>query len=163
MRFYQFSLREMLIAVVAIGAVAALFVKNRPYAPTAFITALDERAMLEEVCDDSGILLHIGSMSRSYGMHGGGGQYRETSLVINEPARRQFQKSVLPDFRNRIEKVLQDSGCTIESRSQGGPDQTELQEFSFKYRFGTGRGVVRAYSLERSDPGLRLLIVADEW
>ena len=149
--------------MVAVCAVVALFVKNRPYSPTTFILGLDEQAILTKCCKDLGVTLDIGGMGQSTLNDNVGGYVRETSVSIRSPDLGVFRSTVMPAFQSHVEQLLDDSACVIHGRSQGGnTDLKELHEFGFRYRRGVARGVIRAYSLEQPSGEIRLLILVDE-
>lgn len=157
--FWQFSVREMLLILTAIAAILAVFVNNRPYSPTAFITTFDEQALLTKVCADLGLPIEFGGTSpgifrptTNYGEW-------ESSLLVNLPDITTFRARVMPEFRNRVESILKKAGASIEGHSVGG----NVQEFDYRYRIGRIRGRFRLYSLQYSENQLRLLILIDEW
>lgn len=159
----QFSLREMLIATFAVAAVAALIATNRPYSPTTFFTTVDEKATLMLVCADLGETLEFGGTIQGRGGTDAGGGQRESSLMINVPNSHRFRTTVMPEFQRRIEKMLEQSGCSIELRSEGkNTSLRELQEFGFGYRAGATRGMIRVFSLAHREDQTRLLILVDE-
>jgi hypothetical protein len=143
--------------------VVALFVKNRPYAQSSFLQQFDERALLEAVCRDNGVTLDIRGTGRGSGTVFGGGYEQTASMDLRQPPIDVFRSKVMPALHARIERRLLDEGCEIEGRSKGGTSNfAQLEEFSFRYRQGIVRGVLRVYSLPSSDDHLRLVMLLDE-
>lgn len=159
---FRFSIRELLLAMVAVSAVVALFVKNRPYSPTEFIQQFDERAIVQAICKDKNIKCDIGGSSSSEGAIPGG-SHRTASLYFRQPPPIEFESIVMPAMLARVESLLEDLGCEIDGRSKGGTtDFKQLQEFGFRYRQGNVRGVLRVYAIPYPENQVRLMVWIDE-
>lgn len=159
---FRFSIRELLIAMVAVSAVVALFMKNRPYSPTQFIQQFDGRVMVQAICKDKKISCDIGGSSSGAGAIPGG-SHRTASLYFGQPPPQEFESVVMPALLARIEGLLEESGCKIDDRSKGGTTNYEkLQQFGFRYHQGNVRGVLRIYAIPYPEDQVRLLILIDE-
>ena len=163
-RWYQFSIREMLIATVAVAAMTALFVENRPYSPTIFLQNLDERSLLTQCCADLGVTLgsivEEGVKNRVWGGHGN----HNATLTISEPDIDVLQTEVMQALRSSVEELLADSNCVITGRTTVATTGDErLVEFHFRYHRGSVQGVIRVISLEQPEDESRLRFLTDEW
>lgn len=167
-RWFRFSLRELLIATVAIAAVAALFVKNRPYQPTPFLQNFDARALLTTLGKENGLAVEPIAYAGGNSL-GPGRQTLEQELVYHRVTAEELRGSVMPAFRARVEKLLGSSGCEIEGRGASGKLEdasqrwSKVREFSFDYRYGETRGVFRAYVFESPTGNTEVLVLIDEW
>jgi len=167
-RRFQFSLRELLIATVAIAAVAALFVKNRPYQPTPFLQNFDGRALLTALGKENGLAAEPISYAGGNSL-GPGRQTLEQEFVYHRVTAQQLREKVMPAFRARVEMLLDKSGCEIEGRGASGKLEdasqrwAKVREFSFDYRYGETRGVFRAYVFESPTLNTEVLVLVDEW
>lgn len=155
-RFMQFSVREVLLAIVAIAAILALIVSHLPYSPSAFITNLNEEAILEKVCSD----LKIPLVSEG----NGGGHSRDTDsiqreslLTFTDPDVIEFYSSIMPALHDHIEKLLLDQGASIHERSLVG----RLKSFGFGYQLGNSHGEIRVYCFGQGEK-VELLMFAEE-
>ncbi|WP_168205018.1 hypothetical protein [Bythopirellula goksoeyrii] len=154
-----------------IAVLLALYVTNRPYSPTAFISTLEERSILATLCADLSVPIEFGGTSIGSGNSSWSGGERESSLILTVPDIKNFQEVVMPRFREYIERKVRGFGGTIVGQSQGGTNDggtsnsevfKRLQQFSFLYRIKGTRGAIRVYSFEHSERQLRILILVDE-
>jgi hypothetical protein len=170
--WYQFSLREILLATVAISAVLTIVVKHRPFAPTDFFDELNEGHVLNVVAKRLNLGLATPASSGSIS-RGGPRAHRSFEHTIGTPDYSTVCQQLMPPLHDDIEKLILDSGCKIDGRSttgvrttnwrQGDPLYKELTEFSFDYWSGNVRGKIKVWALERPDGNTRLRIETDEW
>lgn len=161
---FRFSLREAMIAIVAICAVVALFMKSRPHSPTDFLLTIDERTLITQSCRAANLALQFGGTSVGVRGASNGGSSRESSLMLQSPPIEAFEAQVMPELQKRTEQLLRKAGCEIMDHAQGGTKEFErLQQFSFRYRQGVTRGVVRVFSFEYPSGEVRVMFLIDEW
>lgn len=160
-RFLQFSVREVLFAMVAIAAILALIVSHSPYSPTRFMATLDLEAELKKVCSDLNILLDT---SGHFG--GGGGSsdefVREYHFSIVSPDLDEFHSKIMPALHDHFEKQLLDEGASIYGREHSGNiPGGSLMSFGFSYHRSGSRGRIRIYCFGQGER-VELLMLAEE-
>jgi hypothetical protein len=172
-RWLRFSLREILLATVAICAVVAVFARHGPYRPTQFFLTLDEQRLLRSI--DKGFAVGRGIAGQSGEIVTGPGQStRSLDWTFTAPSYDILCKQVMPPLRAKIQRLLVDSNCEITGRSlagegvipsppPGGSTLEIVREFSFTYKVGRTRGVIRVWAMEMGEGKTRLIMVTDEW
>lgn len=159
----RFSLREILIAVVAICALLALYMSRTGSVPTPFLASLDVDVLLEAIYADEGLGFF------AYSGSGGSGASRdhasrESVITVKPQSAAEFQSRAMPEFLERVESELRSSGCRITGRGKSGSEgYAELHSFAFRYARGRVRGVFRAHSVPRDEGRIELLVFVDEW
>jgi hypothetical protein len=171
-RWYQFSLREILLATVAISAVLTIIVKNRPFTPTEFFDEFNEAHVLNGVAQRLNLGLNTPASSGSIS-RGGPRANRSFQHTISTPDYGTVCQQLMLPIYDDIEQQILDSGCKIDGRSttgvrtanwrQGDPLYQELNEFSFGYNSGNVRGKIKVWALEGKDGQTRLRMETDEW
>ncbi|QDU54104.1 hypothetical protein Pan181_02840 [Aeoliella mucimassa] len=155
--------------MVAVAAVVALFVKNRPYGQTSFLASFDPRAELAAICQAKSHTLDIGAAGEGASEVFGGGYELQADYSLSEPSTDVMETEVMLEWYQRIKAKLQETGCDIIGESQGGEfipgtrDYARLTQFSFRYRQGTAKGVLRVYLLPNKPNKSRLLLLLDEY
>lgn len=163
-RFARFSIRELLLATVAIAAVVAVFVQRRPFDQHAMLQSFDPRAVIQKTCGDLGLVADVPASSHSSGVVFDGGYHVEAESDLAKPSYTDIKTKLMPELRKRIEQQIEDDGGEIVGHSTGGSeDQSELARFSFEYRRGRVRGITRAYVFEDPSGTSKLLVLLDEY
>lgn len=164
----QFSIREVLIAMVAVGAVAALFVKNRPYGQSSFLNKFDAAAQMKQICTDKKVPVDVGAASYGSGTVFGGGYQVEADMSLRAPTLDEFEQQVMPEWYQRVQSQLDAEGCEVLGESRGGetiPGTNKFRrvsQFGYRYRQGTAHGVLRVYALPYPEGQVRVLVLLDE-
>lgn len=159
---WQFSLREIIFAFIAMAAVFALISSQRPFQRTSFHVNFDVNKELATACETLGQTLSRG------GGGGGGGSgskyaYQDYQAKINSPGS-DSAGQVMHELMTQIEKSLTKSGCTINGRSRGGdPAKKSVNDFDFRYRYRNTRGFISVFSVKTEKNGpWRLIYVHHE-
>ena len=167
--WFQFSIRELLIAMVAVAAVVALFVNNRPYGQTAFMDSFNPRAELQAICQAKGVSFNSPGASEGSGSIAGGGYQSQASFSLSSPSVDDLEIQVMPEWYSRIDARLRELRCDVVGESRGGEmipgtrDFKRVSEFSFRYRQGKTMGVLRVYVLPDKQELSRVLVLLDEY
>jgi hypothetical protein len=177
-RWYQFSLREILLATVALSAVLALIVNNPPFAPTDFFESFDAGQLINRLNSQHKLGLASASTSGST-FRADGRSNRSFEYSTPTPDDNTICQQLMPSLYDEIKQQLADTGCRIEGRSiEGIPhgqlrspstldDQRDaydqIREFSFTYQSGAVRGKIQVWALEGPKGETRLRIETDEW
>src|SRR5688572_7498644 len=84
-KIWQFTLREMLLAVIAICAILALVGKSRTFRPTPFYHAFDRDEMFDSLTKSTGMQFHAGPSDAPFST---GSEYaiREFRISMESPA-----------------------------------------------------------------------------
>ena len=167
-KWWQFSLRELLILMVAVAAVVALFVQNRPRRPTSFYDNFNPQAELESIGSSQSLPVDISGSSQNSG-GGPNSAQLEASFYLRSPSLDELQSKIMTEWRSRIFAKLQQQGCDPVGNSQSGKrdrgseEFDSLSSFGLRYRKGATRGILRIYALRQSESQSRVLVLLDEF
>ena len=159
-KWYQFSLREILLAMVAVCAVASHFV-NKPEEPP-IVPALapaDAKKAVKSVCEEANLLVieSPGTFTSTIG----GDWNSEHIFEIRGTSLSEFRQNLMPKIEGRLNSAI---SLTSNSRMTGlGGKPGILSDFRIEYAFGATSGVVRVYTFDRPDGSIQLLLILDEW
>ncbi|MEO1498520.1 MAG: hypothetical protein AAFV43_15355 [Planctomycetota bacterium] len=160
----RFSMRESLLLITTLCALLALYASQRRSIPTRFLSQLDEQADLAATCRDEGLVFNAPSSGVGAGTMSRTQANRRSRFNVTSPSPSEFQRRVMPKFRDKIAALIEQSGGAITSRGLGGDDNfAVLHDFTLGYQFGSTRGIFRAYSVEGTDDRTKLLIFVDEF
>ncbi len=165
---FNFTLRESLLAMVAIGALLALAVKSyekaQPFVPTGLFESLDA-AKVKTIVAAIGRQLEVEMDQTGAGegeSSGGNSASREIRLNVRVPS--ETFAEIVVGLQAEIKKMLSEDGCRIVSSggaSAGG--KTNLTQFSFDYEKENTRGHVFAHRVPTSSGTLNLYILIHEF
>lgn len=171
-RWYQFSLREILLATVAISAVLANIVNYRSFAPTEFFEKFDEHRMLRDLNRKHRLGISISSNDGAT-FRGDRQSFRSYRCSISPSDYRKTCRQLMPQLHAAVEQLLADTDCQIYGHTTQGtlltytrpsePRYQEITEFSFNYKSGNVRGKIKVSALEGPDGETQLRIETDEW
>ena len=161
-RLLQFSLREIMIAMVAISAVVALIVNNRPFRVSPFHASVDVDQLLSASARSLGSELRAGEETAGASASPDG-RHEDHQIVFHSPSVKQRGK-FMAELMLVVESSLSENGCIIHGRARSGDfDSNNLNEFRITYRCGKTRGSFYAYSHPAGDHSWRLLVIRHEW
>lgn len=165
---FNFTLRESLLAMVAIGALLALAVnsyeKSQPFVPTALFESLDTAKAKSIVAAIARQLeVEINQVGAGAGEStGGNSANREIRLNVGMPS--DAYSEVVGGLRTEIEKMLADDGCTIVSSGGASEGKREnVTQFSFDYEKDNTRGHLFVHRVPTSSGTLILFILIHEF
>ncbi len=149
--------------MLAVSAIAALLVTNRSHSASKFISDFNittTEALLNQISTSEKIELNLTTKRYSYL----NGQQRETVLcfTISPLSVQECRSIVLPKFFGQVEQRIKDCGGNIHDTGTLG-DSRDLKHFDFSYSIGTIEGRFRAFSFEKPNGELEILILIDEW
>ena len=165
---FKFTLRELLLAMVAIGALLALAVKSyekaQPFVPTGLFESLDtSKAKTIVAAIGRQLEVEMDQIGAGEGESSGGNSAsREIRLNIRMPS--ETFAEIVGGLQAEIEKMLVEDGCAIVSSggaSEGG--KTNLTQFSFDYEKENTRGHVFVHRVPASSGTLNLYILIHEF
>lgn len=156
-RWWQFSLREIGLLMLAASAILALIVQQRPFRCTTFFDKFAERQLITNVCGELGIPVSIPSS--------GGGQMqgprkgsRDLEIVVEVPAT-VSRGTFITSFRKHVLELLNQEGCVqVGEGWVGDPAKQLTTDFSFDYEQGPAAGEIHVESSESGEEALRLRI-----
>jgi hypothetical protein len=161
---FRFTIRELLLATVAVAAVAALYVKKVPLDDHAMLQAFEPNRVLTKVCNDLGIRYEMASSAHSSSVVFDGGYRTEAEIDLREPTYDDVRKKLMPELMRRFKHAIEEDGATIVGEGKSGsPNFQEISRFKFEYRRGPVRGITRAYTFENPDGTPKVFIMMDEF
>ena len=136
--WWRFSLRELLLAMTAAGALLALAVKSAPAPPTPFFQQFDALAEINAILKE--LKITIGSSGGgSSSSFGGGSTVRRWDFSSHQADRPLGE--IAAAFADRVEAQLVHRRCTITGRGTvGDRKKKQLSGFSYSYEYGARRG-----------------------
>jgi hypothetical protein len=162
-RWYQFTLRELLLAALAFCLLMALFAGQRHSTTTSFLWSFSQNSstvdqVVTAACAQAGLKVHVlGGPSSAWGRETGGVYYCE--VVFDAPPVAESRKVVAALYQE-IERLLNADGCKVGGGS--GP----RDGFEIEYSKGSTEGDVFVNTLHtpEGDPKnfWRLLILIHE-
>ena len=166
-KWWQFSLREIVLATVAIAAVIALVMQKPPRKTSLMAQQFDPVTALRRIVKDKNL------PGKAFKIGGNGGRSNSAARLTFEISLAGVPDSdvkvvLMPTFMKEIHNAITSGGFSIKSKSQTGNKHKDTQEwenvsgFSFGYKSSTTVGMVRAYTCyeKRGDP--MLIITLDE-
>ena len=161
---WRFSLREMLLLMVAIAAFlgwgrAVYQQRPRPYSPTPFLRQLDlyrEMTAIREELKDNDFLWQPGSGSGA-SSDGDGTELELHYSFALKPANR---NAFMSKLRQRLHAKLLASDCKFHGHGIGAAGTNPT--FHLPYQRDNVRGSLRAYLYEEGDK-VRLFVFVEEW
>ncbi|WP_442483489.1 hypothetical protein [Aeoliella sp. SH292] len=161
---FRFTIRELLIATVAVAALVALFVQRRPFDDHTMLQSFEPHQMLTKVCNDLGIPYAMASSGHSSGVVFDGGYRIEAEIDLSKPTYDDVRTKLMPELMKRFKRAIEEDGATIVGEGKNGsPKFDEISHFSFEYRRGPVRGITRAYTFENPDGTPKVFILMDEF
>jgi hypothetical protein len=161
---FRFTIRELLIATVAVAAIAALYVKKLPLDDHTMLQSFEPNSALVKLCNDLGIPYEMASSGHSSGVVFDGGYRIESEIDLRKPTYDEVRKKLMPELMNRFKRAIEEDGATIVGEGKSGsPKFDEISRFKFEYRRGPVRGITRAYTFENPDGTPKLFILMDEF
>ena len=157
--WWQFSLRELFLLMLALGAMLALWVlQSSRYTTTEFFQTFDGRATIKSVAEKQDVKVKFVASER-----GGSGIAPATQTIkysLESPAgtKNQIVNALCEEIQHRLEK----DGCYIHSGGTGYLS-AGTSEYKIGYRRGRTEGFVGGYSISGSGNIWTLLIVIHEF
>jgi hypothetical protein len=156
----RFSLRELLIGIVAVGAITALVAKSisDSFSTTSFYDSFDGRVLLEAAAKRSGMKLNV------HDWHGTGERYDDfaiaecaaTFTVPGTQQRGHFLVTLEAELMDRLEQ----DGHRVSGR---GSSTSNMRDFVLRYTGDSACGTIVVYSLAGSDDEWKVAIVVHEF
>jgi hypothetical protein len=168
---WRFTLREMLLALLAIGLAVAWLMDRKPwrehFTGSDFLIAFRDTNLVDPICERLGAK----QASPRWGGFGGSGVYDvaeyEASCYLETPNVR--PGAVVRELSKEVEKMLAEHGCTQIARGVTEVKYTsgakEVPDFRYEYSHGSVRGHLYVYALapEQGAPdSWRLVMIAHE-
>jgi hypothetical protein len=151
---WRFSLRELLLAMTAVGALVALAVKSYPSSPTPFFHQFNPEVELRAVFQELGVKLGSGG-GGSGGSWGGGSGRKRWDFASHQTDRPLGQIGY--EYSKRVEAALQRHGCKVTGRHWDGDIRLRsLTGFAFSYRRGATQGEFVAEFMDLPDGHFRV-------
>ena len=164
---WQFSLREIVLATIAIAAIVALVMQKPPRKSSLMAQQFDPVTALKRIVKDENL------PGRAFKTGGNGGRSGSATRLVFEISLAGVPDAdvkvvLMPTFMKEIQNAITSGGLSIKSKSQSGNKHKDTQEwdnvsgFSFGYKNPTIVGMVRVYTCydKRGDP--MLIITLDE-
>lgn len=161
-RFARFSIRELLLATVAIAAMVAVFVQRRPFDQHAMLQSFDPKRWVLKTCQDLELPASIPSSGTSSGSSPGG-YYIEADLYLQQLSYEDTTRKLMPELQQRMGKLIDEQGGEDRGRSVTGSRENGMSRFSFHYQRAGIRGIVRFFAMQNPDGSPRLLMLLDEY
>ncbi len=170
-QYWQFTLRELLLFMLACVLLMALFVSNRPLAVTRFFSSLygmpDD--LVKTACGRLGLQATTsgltGARSASSAMAGFGRESEEYLLKVESPPAIQRCR-VIDAVQAEIERRLQEEGCVITGKITSAPPRNGPMGAGhafLNYEHGKTNGTVRLHSVLGNGESWTLVLLVDEF
>lgn len=144
---WNFTIREILFGMVAIGAILALINQSWTSSPTGIPGQIEADELVRRAAKN--LNLQFNSVGSSAGGGGGGGRYQyDSELTILSPSEPQAD-AVMTELKAIVTKMLDDAGCTITGEGMSGTDKS-IYSFSFHYRRKRTEGTLYVHSERES-------------
>jgi len=152
--FWRFSLRELLLAMTAAGALIALAVKSYPSQLTPFFHQFDARDELNGLFADLGVKVGS-SASGSRGSWSGGEGRKSWDFGSHQ---NQYPLGQIGfEYKKRVEARLRACGCMIKgSRRFGGRTEDSLSAFGYSDQRGATSGEFFAEFVDLANGNFRV-------
>ena len=167
-RKWQFSLREIVLATVAIAAIIALVMQNQPRKISSLAQQFDPRASLNRIIKDNNL------PGQLLGVGGTGGGSSDSMITWAEKVRlsgvpiSDIKGVVMPALRDEIKTAISSEGFGFKSSSVRGSKDKKTKEwdqvsyFSFGYEGLSISGRLRVFSTFHRSGDPMLIIFLDE-
>ncbi len=147
-RWYQFTLREMLLAALAMCLLCGLFAGERHSSTTSFFDSFERTGAQGKVvaaaCARASLKSHVlGGPSCGSGRETGA--VYDCEVVLDSPPLAQSRK-VVAALEQEIERLLREDGC--EMRGRGG---CSYDGFMLEYRKGPTEGDIYVHTLQATE------------
>lgn len=150
-KFWQFSIREFFLIVIAVSSLIAFYSNQRIFKPTVFSKSFAPNLIIESAMKKLGVTAQGGA--------GGGGSSgsRRVSMSYRSSYRNvegATQSALLEEIRKIVEQQVLDSGCEILGTGLTGKTEDEsLSEFDVEYKNAHANGQIRVRTTkgERAD------------
>ena len=155
---WRFSLREMLLLMVAIGAVLALWLHQRPLRPTNFYRRFDLVSSLDAFYRPGQVVPSVSGIRQT---HSGSPQRvadRHELVLSGTPG---ACSQLTAHFLKLCEAELAREKCTIEFRGLIG-DESAPGGFVLLYRQNQTRGSFCVYTAAAGDDAIKLQVMRTE-
>ncbi len=158
---FQFTLRESLFGVTALGAILALcLVQFGRYTTTTFFKSFDGATAIRSICNERNITVQINS-SQGGGWQGSAPATRAMRYTLETPEG--TESAIIDDLEVEIRAQLKQAGARVRSGGSSRGSATGGPDFKSGYRLGKTEGFVGVYSLANGEGGWKLLILVHEF
>lgn len=144
---FQFSLRELFLAITAVAALLCLLLQNvrhiTPFYGTLLTRDFSLSASIEKICTNRGITGHISGGGGTAG--GGGPDEYHISSQYGFRIPKKDRLAVFGDFKNHIQGLLNDSHCRVNAGGSGG------NSFYWRYQKNGLHGCVKVDMHDAAD------------
>jgi hypothetical protein len=159
---FRFTLREALLATVAICAVLALIRQSATFSATPFFENFDDRTTLDEACRKLNLSFRQSGRSASSG-GGGDDASKRFKIYVTIPDASEAGQLVT-ELQSQVESQLLQHGCAIYGHGHSGNSSSNnVSDFHFKYRRGPTRGIIEVSSFVGSDKYWQIRIYMQEF
>ena len=148
-RWYQFTLREMLLASLAFCLLCALLASHRHSTTTSFFRSFRGGQALAAAFAHSGVKLVSADLlpGESYDVQGDITAVRTWQILLHKLP----TGKVIVDLEDEVEGLLRKDGCRVHfTGGPAQPDDEPPQNFYLQYSKGGTEGYVHVY-VERND------------
>lgn len=134
MRKSNFTMREMLLAMIALAAIAAAISANWRSSPTDIPKLIRPQKLVEEVGKEMNIGF-AGPFPPQESGGGGGGKYetRLTYAVHFSLDQDASPEALLGGVRQKVKDTIFDQDCVLTGEGWSGADENHLEQFKFSY------------------------------
>ena len=167
--FWQFSLREIVLATTAIAAIIAVLISNRPRQTSVIGQQFAPATILTQILKDENL------QGRTFESSSGSSSSpvelsKDFQIDLRDVSATDAKTKVMLAFREDVRELIEQNGYEIVGRSRGGSRDnknqwTALNSFSFRYKGQRIRGHVRVFTSFKGgdDEDPTLLIFLDEY
>ena len=163
--WWRFTLRELFLVLLAIGAIVALVVRSGPLVPTPFFESFRGGDTVEAVCRQLGVdpgLMEVELLPLVYRHHAVRGW--KLGALTHYPSPGVTLERVITALESEVDSQLRAAGCRITSSSSAGdPAKGDVSFFSRDYERGAVAGDVQVHSFDRTKEGGTLFIEIHEY
>jgi hypothetical protein len=162
--FWRFSLRELLLLMLAFGAFLgwgrALYQHYKPFTPTHVQHSLDLPSEIDAIKKQLGET-DFSVFSAGGGEELGNGRSLDLTYQYEFPLAGKHYDQFADRLAEHIKSSIQGSGCHI-SGSARGASGSDFREVSFRYERDVTVGSVRMLLTKRGDRLAQILLILDE-
>ncbi len=158
---WRFTLRELLLAIVALSAIFALIAQSRRFSQTPFFDSFDGNQALTDACRKLSLAYDPGAQGRSTSLHTRAA-VRSLDIEIRSPPPSKSGQ-VITGLRREIESALTKHDCHIYGRGWSGDlDLSDIDDFHFDYTRGSTHGDIYVSSFAGSGKSWKITILIHE-
>ena len=163
LRWRQFTVREVLFAIVAVACVLMVLLRYRPFAPTTFYTNFEAEQVVRRVCDRLGVKVSIiGGDERPHWFKSDR-DHAADDLILYVHSSGTKPERIVTALHKEIDAILKQDGCEVTGWGcSGSMDDEDVWHFDFRYKKGNVCGNLYAYSLDRSEEHWTLFFFLNE-